>query len=343
MEVLNNNKILVIQTAFLGDAVLTLPMIQQLKVLFKNSKISVLCIPSTKDVFKNSESVDEIIVFDKRNKDKSLISFFKLILKIRGEQFTYVYSPHRSLRSTLISFFSNAINTTGFNTASLSGLYKKIISYDSSIHEVARNLSLIGFDITNENWKIMPELKTPGEIKNRTDDLLKNLSQKKIIAVAPGSVWQTKVYPEKYFVELIDLLIKNGCEILLIGGKEDKILCERITANFSEHVYTLAGKISVIESVEILKKCFALICNDSAPTHLAMVAGIPVLTIYCSTVPSFGFYPYNQKSAFVSYDNLKCKPCGIHGHNKCPEKTFDCAVNLKPQQVFQKLKQIITV
>lgn len=343
MEVLTGNRILIIQTAFLGDAVLTLPMIRQLKLLFGNSKITVLCIPSTREVFDHSKYVDETIVYDKRNQDKSLVSFFRLISRIRGKQFTHVYSPHRSLRSALISFFSNAKNTTGFNIATFPWLYKNVIGYDPGIHEVARNLSLIGYEIKNERWKILPELEIPDEIKNRTDELLKNFIIKKIIAVAPGSVWQTKIYPENYYIELIDLLISNEFEVLLIGGKEDKILCERIAANFKEHVIAFAGKVSVLESVEILKKCNALICNDSAPTHLAMIAGIPVLTIYCSTVPAFGFYPYSNKSMFISYDDLKCKPCGIHGHKKCPVKTFDCAINLRPQQVFQKLKEIIPV
>ena len=52
----------------------------------------------------------------------------------------------------------------------------------------------------------------------------------------------------------------------------------------------------------------------------------PVLTIYCSTVPEFGFYPYNKKSSYISFNDLNCKPCGIHGYEKCPIKSFDCGI-----------------
>ena len=75
---------------------------------------------------------------------------------------------------------------------------------------------------------------------------------------------------------------------------------------------------------------------------MAMAADIPVITVYCSTVPGFGFYPYNTMSSFVSYDDLLCKPCGIHGHAKCPVKTFDCGNKLLPQQIIGKIQDIVS-
>ena len=102
-----------------------------------------------------------------------------------------------------------------------------------------------------------------------------------------------------------------------------------------------AGDFSLIYTIELLKNTSLLICNDSAPTHLGMCADIPVLTIYCSTVPQFGFYPYNKKSDFISYDNLFCKPCGIHGFNKCPLDTFDCAKLLLPNLVIEKAEKLL--
>ena len=72
-----------------------------------------------------------------------------------------------------------------------------------------------------------------------------------------------------------------------------------------------------------------------------MCVDIPVLTIYCSTVPQFGFYPYNSKSKYISFSDLECKPCGIHGYSKCPLNTFDCAKLLKPETVLQAAKELI--
>lgn len=92
----------------------------------------------------------------------------------------------------------------------------------------------------------------------------------------------------------------------------------------------------------ITKHVKLLISNDSAPTHLGMCADIPVLTIFCSTVPGFGFYPYNEQSKTISFSNLDCKPCGIHGYRKCPIETFDCGYKLLPEMVIEKIKKQLT-
>jgi heptosyltransferase-2 len=340
LEVLNK-KILIIQTAFLGDAILTLPLLQRLKEKNSNNSITVLCIPSTKEVFLNSQSVDDVIVYDKRFKDKSLASYIKLIIEVRSREFDRVISPHRSIRSTLISFFAGAENTVGFNTADAAFLYTKQIQYKMDMHEVERNLSLVSNDGELIKWEIFPEIRVAAEAEQKIDRLITQSSLKKIIAIAPGSVWKTKIYPKEYFEELIRLIIEIDYNVVLIGGKEDYELCKSIEQKIGERIVSFAGELSIVESVALLKRCSLLVCNDSAPTHLAMVANIAVLTIFCSTNPGFGFYPYNQKSMSVSLDGLKCKPCGIHGHDSCPIKTFECAYNLRPGMVFEKLLQIL--
>lgn len=341
MEILKE-KILVIQTAFLGDAILTLPLVQKIKEINSNALITVLCIPSTKEVFENSASVNEVFVYDKRGIDSSIFSYLKLVYKIRSKSFSKVISPHRSVRSTLISYFSSAGKTVGFDIADFSFLYKTKIQYQKSKHEVERNLSLLGIDFSKNDWRVFPQLQLPVEAKNRIEVMLKIVDDKKIIAIAPGSVWKTKVYPAKYFIEIIRMILEANYFVVLIGGREDAKLCGDISKNFSSNIESFAGKLNVLESLSLLTNCKAVVCNDSAPTHLAMAAGIPALTIYCSTIPGFGFYPYNEKSKFVSYDDLPCKPCGIHGHQQCPIQTFDCAYKLKPEFVFEKLKQILS-
>lgn len=335
-------KILVIQTAFLGDAILTLPLIQHLKEKFISSEITVLCIPNTSTIFEHSKYVSNVIVYDKKGREKSIISFFKIVRKISKQNFDEVYSPHRSFRSTIISFFSGANKTFGFDKANFSFLYKSKIKYKPEDHEVKRNLSLANFDFEQQDWKILPKIEFNDSTKETVEKALSNIDNK-IIAIAPGSVWQTKIYPKNYFIQIINELIKKEYFVVLLGGKEDEKFCNEIKLEFSEKIISFAGKLNIIESTYLLKKCSGLICNDSAPTHMAMIADIPVLTIYCSTTPNFGFYPYNNKSSYISFDDLKCKPCGIHGHNVCPIKTFECGYKLIPELVIEKLKEIITV
>lgn len=333
-------KILVIQTAFLGDAALTLPMIQKLKDKFPSSEIDVLCIPQTKELFDHSKSVNEVISYDKRGDQKSFLSFLKLIFFIRNKKYSYIYSPHRSFRSSIIVFLSGVKITVGFDNANISFVFGTLVKYIKEKHEVARNLDLIGFDTNNDNWKILPTVEIDSFLESDIEIMIRNLTGKKIAAIAPGSVWKTKIYPRENYIEIIKYLIKKNYFVVLVGGKDDELLCNGIEKEFSESVKSFAGKLSIIESVSLLKKCSVLVSNDSAPTHLGMIANIPTLTIYCSTIPDFGFAPYNDKSKYVSYDDLSCKPCGIHGRNQCPIQTFDCGYKLLPQIIFSSLDKM---
>jgi heptosyltransferase II len=334
-------KFLVIQTAFLGDAILTLPMIEKLKEQNQDACIDVIAIPGTKEIFENSPFVNEILIFEKRGKHKTLSGMISFASVIRKKRYSRIYSPHRSFRSSLLVLFSGVTQTFGFDTASLSFVYKNIIKYRKDYHEVKRNLEVIGYKTDNENWKIIPLIKCNPIAEAKAESMLKDIKGK-IIAIAPGSVWTTKRYPVEYYTELAGMITSAGIFVILLGGKEDAELCRVIESSVPGKIFSFAGKLTLTESVFVIKKCEMVISNDSAPTHLSLIAGKPAITIFCSTVPAFGFYPYHLKSISLSYDDLSCKPCGIHGLRKCPVGTFDCALKLSPQLVSDRIKDFMS-
>ncbi|MCH8325048.1 MAG: glycosyltransferase family 9 protein [Bacteroidetes bacterium] len=335
-------RFLIIQTAFIGDAILTLPMIQKLKEQNKDAEIDVLAIPSTKEIFNSSPFVNKVIEIDKKKKHKSLISLFKFAKKLKSNNYAKIYCPHRSLRSAILTKLLAVDESFSFSNSKLKFFYTNIITYNKKQHEVQRNLDLISYNYTDESWRIIPSIEVSISSKNKVDDFFVNLKAKiKFAAVAPGSIWETKKYPKNYYTEIVKLLTADSFTVFLIGGKDDEEICNSILEKSGEQVISVAGKFSLTESIEFLKRMEVLIANDSAPTHLGVCANIPVLTIYCSTVPNFGFYPYNKKSSFMSYNDLECKPCGIHGLQKCPIKTFECGNFIKPGQVIMKIKDML--
>lgn len=339
---MNSERILFIQTAYPGDAILTLPAIKKLKDFFPDSTVDVLCIPTTEKIFSASPFVDHSIIIDKKDKHKSLVNTYKFIKQLKQKNYTKIYSAHRSLRTSLIVLLLEVRETFGFDNSALFHIYKNIIMYDSSKHEVQRNLDLVGFEYDDQSWRIIPEVISNQDSRDKITSFLKqnNLSDR-FIAIAPGSVWNTKKYPADYFEVIIKHFVERKIKILLIGGENDKAITDDISSKFSDNVINTAGNFSIIESIELLKYARLLISNDSAPTHMGMCADTKVLTIYCSTVPDFGFYPYNKKSSSISFNDLKCKPCGIHGHDKCPIKTFDCAMKLLPDKVIVKVEEML--
>ncbi|GMU95367.1 glycosyltransferase family 9 protein [Ignavibacterium album] len=334
-------KILFIQTAFPGDAVLALPALEKLKQLNPESQIDVLCIPSTEEIFLAAPYVDNTVVIDKRKKHKSLNSLFQFANELKSKNYDSIYSVHRSLRTSLLVLLSEVKESYGFSNASLKYVYKKVVPYELYKHEVQRNLDLIGSAYDKESWKIRPSVKFSEEVITKVNNFLQTIETENLIAVAPGSVWATKRYPAEKWKKVISYFSEKNYSVLLIGGRDDETLCDSISENIDGKVFNAAGKFSILESINLLTHCKLLISNDSAPAHFGTSAGIKVLSIYCSTIPEFGFYPYLNGSRFVSYNGLKCKPCGIHGHNNCPLNHFNCANKLSDAEIIKVAEEML--
>lgn len=333
-------KILVIQTAFIGDAVLTLPMIQFLAEKFPKCIIDVLAIPLTEELFSSSPFINKVFVIDKKNKHKSIWSVLKISKLISAENYSKIYSPHRSFRTSLMVLLSNVHETFGFSNSSFRYAYKNLTEYRYDFHEVKRNLELAGFNSSDSDWRILPIINPSAEVITKVDNIISTKRLKNFVTIAPGSVWATKRYPQEYFKQVVEHLINLNIMVVIIGSKDEFEICSSIS-NFKEQAVNLAGELNLIESIQLLKHSKLLISNDSAPTHLAMCADIPTITIYCSTVPEFGFYPYNNKSQYIGVSDLHCKPCGIHGYSACPLNHFNCGNRLLPQNLFPIIEKLL--
>ena len=331
----SSDRILVIQTAYLGDAILTLPMLKKLKDRNPEAQIDVLAIPSTKEIFSSAPYVDDVIIIDKKGNQKGIRALNRFIKELRKNTYTALYSPHRSFRSAYITYELGCNESYGFDNSNLKYAYKHLVEYKVEHHEVQRNLALIGENIEGESWKIPPEISIDEVTERNVNTFIThNQLEDGFISIAPGSVWNTKRYPKEKYIELIKLLIDKNETILVIGSEDDSDLCSEITSQFTNNLINIAGRFRVIETICLLRNSKLLITNDSAPTHMGMCVDIPVLTIYCSTIKKFGFHPYNKKSQTVSFDELDCKPCGIHGYSECPLGTFDCGNNLMPETIL---------
>ena len=127
--------------------------------------------------------------------------------------------------------------------------------------------------------------------------------------------------------------------VYIIGAKSDWQFCEKIISRSKNRlVINLAGELSFLQSMSLMKDAVMNYVNDSAPLHFATAVGAPVTAIYCSTVPEFGFGPLGENSIIVqAEEKLSCKPCGLHGLKECPEKHFNCAYLIRNEQLVASL------
>jgi heptosyltransferase-2 len=333
---MNPKRILIIQTAFLGDVILSTPLIKALRELFPDAFISFLLIPETTKILENNPHLNEILVYDKRKK-KGLITFFDIVSRIKEKKFDLGVIPHRSLRSALLGYLSGIPQRIGFDKSSGSFLFSHKIVYPDNVHEIDRNLSLLS------NFNIHLSDKTPELFPSSEDFSYARLllhdsgikEEDKIVGIAPGSVWATKRWLPERFAEVSDLLIKKArAKVVFLGSEEDRKLCEEIANLMTEKPVILAGKTDILQSAAMISFCEVILSNDSAPVHIASAMKRPVVAIFGSTIPEFGFAPYGEGHLIIE-KRMECRPCGIHGRGKCPEKHFRCMREITTDKVFQ--------
>lgn len=340
IDIKNWKKILIIQTAFIGDVVLALPLLQVLRRKLPNAEIDFMLIPKTAELLKNHPDVNEVIVFDKKNKDRGLSGIFKLAKKVALKRYDVVFILQRHFRSALIPFLAKIKIRVGFNKSAFKFLYTHIVKYEK-IHEIERNLSLLKPFGIETSRKELPNLYPSDDEKLYVDQLLSGVNSK-IISIAPGSVWETKRWLKEKFAELAKLLSDDGFVIALVGGVEDFKLCEEIkTMSDAKNVINFCGKLSLLQTAELIRRSVLLVSNDSAPMHISVAMRTPVVAIFGSTVPEFGFYPYGEKDRVVQVENLYCRPCGTHGRKKCPEGHFKCMKLIDSERVYLEVKSLI--
>jgi heptosyltransferase-2 len=328
---MESKKILLIQTAFIGDVILATAMLEKLHAVHPSAEIHFLVRKGNESLFIGHPFLDKVLVFDKSSKYKNLV---KLIKGIRASRYDYVINVQRFFTTGLITALSNGKTTIGFDKNPLSFFFSKVITHQiGDDHETDRNQSLIA--AVTDHGTSKPRLYPTKEDFDKTTTYVAD----SFICIAPTSVWFTKQYPREEWIKFIDK-VPEDYTIYLLGAPDDKEACEDIvSATQHPRVSSLAGRLSLLQSAALMQKAKMNYVNDSAPMHLCSSVNAPVAAVYCSTVPGFGFGPLAEQSFIIeSTKDLTCRPCGLHGHRACPEQHFDCAYTIDQQKMLALLR-----
>jgi ADP-heptose:LPS heptosyltransferase len=327
-------KFLIIQTAFIGDVVLATVLIEKLHNYFPDAQIDFLLRKGNEQLLAGHPFLHDILIWDKKqNKQKNL---FRILKRIRKNRYDKVINVQRFFATGLLTIFSGAPETIGFDKNPFSFLFTRKIKHqvggDRSVHETVRNLELIKDFTDDSNFK-------PKLYPSITDfSSVDNWVHSKFITLSPASVWFTKQFPASQWTSFIGN-IPAAYSIYLLGGPGDKALCESIrNSSKRDDVRVLAGTLSFLQSAALMTRASMNYVNDSAPMHFASAMNAPVTAVYCSTVPEFGFGPLSDIRHIVQIDHpLYCRPCGLHGYAVCPEGHFKCALEIKQEQLIKTL------
>lgn len=338
------NKIGIFQTSFIGDSVLTTPLIKKTAKLFPDSKIVVITRPQTQDIFRPMKEVSEIILNEKTGWNK-IFGVWKTAKAIKASGIDILLVPHRSFRSALIAWLSRVPVRIGFTSSEGWFLYTKTVPFSWMIHDAERNLSLLQGVVKEKFTAEKLSMSYTTSAEENVARLMKdfNLEGKTLVGIHPGSAWPTKCWPMEYFVELISRLETelHVQTVIVGGGKKDAELGEKICQLSQGHCANLCGKTSLADLMALMTHFKLFITNDSGPMHIATAFNVPTLAIFGPTTRELGFFPYGKGHRVVEVKDLDCRPCALHGGKKCPLDHFKCMRDIHAARVFDNAKEML--
>jgi heptosyltransferase-2 len=342
-------KILVVQTAFIGDLVLATALVESLHQQYPKAAIDVVVRKGNEPLFNEHPFINELIVWDK--KQHKYLNWLSILKKIRAKKYDVFINLQRFAATGLWTVLSSANTTIGFDKNPFSFLFTHKVKHDvaalnqdilvSEVHEINRNHTLIS------SLGVLP-LVMPKLYPTTSDyEKVKLYQAEKYITIAPASVWFTKQFPLTAWVSFINELKFEG-PIYILGGPTDKDLGDKIInevvslhSTASKKIINLIGELGFLASAALQQKAVLNYVNDSAPMHFCSAVNAPLVAIYCSTIPAFGFGPLSTNSFIVeTKEKLSCRPCGLHGKKQCPLGHFNCAHSIENAQLIAPLLQM---
>ncbi len=331
-------RVLITQTAFLGDVVILTALIRECYSTFEKPIIDVLVCPPADQLLKNNPYVENIIVFDK--KKQKLKNFFRVLKTIRKKNYDLSLNAHSSFTTVLFSAMAGITERAGFDRRLSRFLLTKRIPFVEGKQRVFKNLDLLK-PFGNKEMSYQTELYPTQADDETAKELMSKLDKsKQCVVLFPGSVWNTKRWLKDYYVELVKLIAVEDINILFSGSNGEYALCEEIIDLAGIDCLNLAGKCSLLETAAVIAETDAVVCNDSGALHIANAMQTDAVVFFGPTVKKLGYFPLGKKDIVLEAD-LDCRPCGLHGSKECPLGHHNCMKSIKPHTAFESVMKLL--
>jgi heptosyltransferase-2 len=327
---------LVIQTAFLGDVVLSTPLFAALAA--RHGPVDVVTTPAAAALLETHPAVRRVIPFDKRRGDRGWRGLWRFARRLRGEGYALAYLPHRSLRSAALAWLAGVPRRVGFHDG-WRALYTGVRRHPRTGHAIDRLLALADAPPRHQT---PPTLELTLGDRAAAERWLREAGvapDEAFVALAPGSIWGSKRWP--YFAELARR-VAGRTAVVVVGGPDDRALADQVVgaaAGAGHPVAAACGALGLRESAAVIARAGALVTNDSAPLHLAQAVGTPTIALFGPTIPAFGFGPRGPRDQSLGVAGLPCRPCSRHGPAACPLLHHRCMTELSVDDVLHAIEE----
>ena len=341
--------ILIIAPNWIGDAVMTQPLLAALKSQYPASTIDVLASTWVAPIYRACSEVNHVIEanFQHKQLQWGLRKQLANDLRLRGYQACFILP--NSLKSALIPWMANIPFRIGYRGELRFGLINIALNNPSKInrppmveHYLALS-QLLSDEETLAAKTLTPKLNVSSSAKQSIDKKLSdaNIDSKSVFIFCPGAEYgPTKRWPASHFAELANHLAQQlpNANIILLGSKSDHELAEAILQQSQDSVkiHNWCGNTSLDEAIVLIGLAKVVVSNDSGLMHIAAALKTPQIAIFGSSDPAHT--PPLSENAKVIWLNLPCSPC----HKKeCPLGHLKCLNDILPQQVLATLNTLL--
>ncbi|MFO7593037.1 MAG: lipopolysaccharide heptosyltransferase II [Pseudomonadota bacterium] len=333
-------RVLIAGPSWVGDMVMAQSLFITLKQQYSQAQIDVLAPQWSLPLLARMPEVNEGIALPLGHGEFGLATRWQLGRALRQRGYNRAIVTPRSFKAALVPFFAGATVRTGYRGEMRYGLLNDIRPLDKAVlkQTVQRYVALgLPADSALPPPVPSPSLEIDGTNRQRVLNELGLKRDSKIIGLMPGAEYgPAKCWPIPYYAELAERLAQQGCRVWLFGSEKDRPVAEKIAEGAGERVHNLCGRTTLVDAVDLIACCDAVVSNDSGLMHVAAAVGRPLVAIYGSSTPDYT--PPLTDKATVLYRELECSPCF---ERNCPYGHTDCLTGITVDEVYRALMPML--
>lgn len=333
----NAKRILVVRYRFIGDTILTVPFLRNLRQACPEAVIDVLVGPQSGSVLENCPYLNELIVFDTTRFHKydsgkgKAKSFWHYAWILRKRKYDCVFVLKRSLSSGVLALLTGAPLRIGYATEGRNILLTHPVKWRKDIHEVESLFDILEAAGAQINEKKL-EAWVSSEETQRVQKLLPQLKEGGMkILIHAAAAHPDKMYPAERWLQILKG-VKEKCDATFYfsGAERDVQLNEELISGSGVKAVNAAGKLSLRESMALYAQMNLAICVDSGPAHLCAAAGTQTIAIFGPTDPN-RWRPYGSQHQAIFDKSIDCPACA----DKKTLAQHDCLAKLDANKVVE--------
>lgn len=333
-------RILIFNVNWLGDVLFSTATIRAIRRNFPDSYLACIIPSRCYPILKDNPHLDEIIIFDEKDRHKGLRSHLDFVTQLKEKKFDAVFLLHRSLSRTLICRLAGIPQRIGYYTKKRGFLLTTKIPMPrkDSMHRIDYYLNVVEKAGVRVEDRYAEFFFNPDDSRVIEDFLGKNEIKKEdfLVTINPGGNWNPKRWPKEYWARLADLLIRElAARVIITGGPQDIKLATDIKNQMREKPVIGCGAFNIKQLGALVRRADLFITADTGPLHIANAVGAKnIIALFGPTAVDITG-PYPLKNVIIVQKDVGCRiPCY---EVNC--KDSRCMKAITPEDVLEKAKR----